>query len=70
MLEVAWWALTGTCVDRPAWPRPTGGTPEIAVELDQHVANGIMPLLADREDVTIHDDVVRLQSKFDFEKQA
>lgn len=69
VLEVAWWALTGTWADLPAWPRPMGRAPEIAVELDQQVANGIMPRLAGRDDVTIHDDFVRLQSKFSFEKQ-
>ena len=69
VLEVVWWALTGTWVDLPAWPRPTGGAPEIAVELDRSLATTFMSNLTNRENIKIIADSIRVHSKFDFEKQ-
>jgi AAA domain, putative AbiEii toxin, Type IV TA system len=69
VLEVLWWALTGTWAELPAWPRATGATPEIAVELDRRAAEGMSPKLTGRDGVQITGDMIRFQSSFDFDKQ-
>lgn len=73
VLDVVWWALTGTWAALPAWPRGTeGGTPEIAVDVDRAVAAAMSIPLDDGQvpdNVSIHGALARLTTKFNFTTQ-
>ncbi len=69
ILDVIWWALSGTWAELPAWPRPDeSATPRITVRLDEATSNRIWP--GQRPDyVTTDPDGIQLDSSFDFSEQ-
>lgn len=70
VLEVLWWALTGTWTDPPAWPRQEEpSTPEIALEVDRGVGETLYGRIEGRSNIEIHERTLRLRSGFDFARQ-
>jgi len=68
VLDVLWWALTGTWAELPAWPPPDEErAPEIAVELERDPTG--FDDLAGRGDVDVREGSIRLRSRFDFSRQ-
>lgn len=69
VLEVLWWALTGTWAELPAWPRQAeASAPEIALEIDRGEGEKLLAP-GDRDDVERREHTLRLRSRFDFSRQ-
>src|SRR5262249_55563604 len=70
VLEVLWWAMTGTWAELPAWPRPDDpAVPEIAIEIDRAIGETVLGHTQGRDDVETREHTLRLRSRFDFAKQ-
>jgi hypothetical protein len=67
VLEILWWALSGTWAGQPGWPRLDAKTPEIAVEVERTLASSFL----DERSTNVESDgaVLRLKSGFDFSRQ-